>query len=331
MNEDEYVRPKSTFNFEKSAPKKMGGTTFAVAAFVGVLGHGLLVFLILAFAGAGAGNASNTDPFFRVVVPSFVGGFIAYVALISILFAFGKRKAAVATAWLPGPLVLVGGAPTLLLVNAVSTWILPAPNDFRLACKQAHVRFYKPPSAPVTSVLWRQEPERSRHITFRGYVISNNKTLKSSGTALDEWQPLLSDYVPVFTPLKQSYAQRNAGVPASGFFRQYRRDSGQVSSPSAFDIVVVYTIGPDYSLDAAGNSMPMAKHELVVTDLRTGERLAEMVYVIDQKRGLACGENIPGQANMDVFALQATNLIHSVVQPENYRFRWTAPTTQYQP
>lgn len=203
------------------------------------------------------------------------------------------------------------------------------PDDFRQACKDAHVRFYKPPSSPVQSVLWKQEPEQARSVTFHGYVIDGNRRLKSAGTVTDGWQPFLASYVPVYKPLEQSYADRAAGIPSTGFSRDYRFQNGAFVVPESFDVQVTYTIGPESSLNGAGRSMPLAKHSLEVTDLRTGERLAEMIYVIDRARGLACGENIPGQANMDVFVLQATNLIQNVVVPEPRS--WVAPKTQYKP
>lgn len=219
-----------------------------------------------------------------------------------------------------------------LAVAAVIAWIpeytFHKPLDFRQACKDAHVRFLKPPSSPVRSVLWKQEPEQARSVTFHGYVIDWNQRLKWAGTVLDDWQPFLDYYVPVFKPLEQSYADRKAGIPASGFSRNYRNELGAFIVPASFDVQVTYTIGPETSLNKAGRSMPMAKHTLDLIDLRTGERLAEMVYVIDRARSLACGENIPGQVNMDVFVLQATNLLQNVVQhPKS----WVAPETKYEP
>lgn len=210
--------------------------------------------------------------------------------------------------------ILAIAALAVVFVNACSR----VPEDFRQACKDAHVRFYKPPSSPVQSVLWKQEPEQARAVTFHGYVIDSNQRLKSAGTVLDGWQPFLSYHVPVYKPFQQS----------SGFSRTYRNEVGTFIVPASFDVQVTYTIGPESSLNGAGRSMPMAKHSLEVTDLRTGERLAEMIYVIDRARSLACGENIPGQVNMDVFVLQATNLIQNVVQhPKS----WVAPKTQYEP
>jgi hypothetical protein len=202
------------------------------------------------------------------------------------------------------------------------------PADFRQACKDAHVRFYRPPSSPVRSVLWKQEPEQARSVTFHGYVIDGDQRLKWAGTVLGDWQPFLEDYVPVFKPLERSYAERKAGIPASGFSRGYRNELGTFIVPASFDVQVTYTIGPESSLNGAGRSMPLARHTLEVTDLRTGKRLAEMIYVIDRARSLACGENIPGQVNMDVFVLQATNLVQNVVQhPKS----WGVPQTQYEP
>lgn len=215
-----------------------------------------------------------------------------------------------------------------VVVACIPEYTFRKPEDFRQACKDARVRFYKPPSAPVRSVLWKQEPESARSVTFHGYVIDSNQRLKWAGTVLDGWQPFLEDYVPVYKPLERSYADLKAGIPASGYSRGYRNETGTFVVPASFDVQVIYTIGPESSLHEAGRSMPLAKHSLEVTDLRTGERLAEMIYVIDRARSFACGENIPGQVNMDVFVLQATNLIQSVVQhPEG----WVAPKTQFVP
>lgn len=216
-----------------------------------------------------------------------------------------------------------------MVVASLPEYTFQKPEDFRQACKDAHVRFYKPPSSPVQSVLWKQEPKHARSVTFHGYVIDSNQRLKSAGTVTDGWQPFLSYHVPVYKPLQQTYKERDAGIPASGFSRDYRNEVGTFIKPVSFDVQVTYTIGPESSLSGAGRSMPLAKHSLEVTDLRTGERLAEMIYVIDRARGLACGENIPGQANMDVFVLQATNLIKNVVAPESRN--WVAPMTQYEP
>jgi hypothetical protein len=215
-----------------------------------------------------------------------------------------------------------------VVIACIPEYTFHKPEDFRQACKDTHVHFYKPPSSPVRSVLWKQEPEQARSVTFHGYVIDNNQRLKWAGTVLDGWQPFLEDYVPVYKPLERSYADRKAGIPASGFSRGYKNEHGAFIAPASFDVQVTYTIGPESSLNGAGRSMPLAKHSLDVTDLRTGERLAEMIYVIDRARSLACGENIPGQVNMDVFVLQATNLVQNVVQhPKS----WVAPKTQYAP
>ena len=221
-------------------------------------------------------------------------------------------------------LVAFGAA---VVIACIPEYTFQKPEDFRRACKDARVRFYKPPSSPVRSVLWKQEPELARNVTFHGYVIDGNQRLKWAGTVNDGWQPFLSYHVPVYKPLQQTYKEREAGILASGFSRDYRNEVGTFIAPASFDVQVTYTIGPESSLSGwAGRSMPMAKHSLEVIDLRTGERLAEMTYVIDRARGLACGENIPGQVNMDVFVLQASNLIQNVVQhPEG----WVAPKTQY--
>ncbi|HPH12523.1 MAG TPA: hypothetical protein PLC34_01895 [Burkholderiaceae bacterium] len=225
-------------------------------------------------------------------------------------------------------LLAIAALAVAVVVACIPEYTFYKPENFRQACKDAHTRFYRPPSSPVRSVLWKQEPEQARSVTFHGYVIDGNQRLKWAGTVTDGWQPFLSYHVPVYKPFQQSYKEREAGIPASGFSRDYRNEVGTFIVPASFDVQVTYTIGPESSLNGAGRSMPMAKHSLEVTDLRTGERLAEMIYVIDRARSLACGENIPGQVNMDVFVLQATNLIQNVVQhPKS----WVAPKIQYEP
>jgi hypothetical protein len=110
--------------------------------------------------------------------------------------------------------------------------------------------------------------------------------------------------------------------------RRYRNERETFIVSASFDIKVRYTIEPESSLKGAGRSMPIAKHSLEVTDLRTGERLAEMVYVIDRARILAFREITRGQANINVFVLQAMNLVQSAVQhPKS----WVAPKIRYEP
>lgn len=211
----------------------------------------------------------------------------------------------------------------------VPEYTFTTPADFRQACKETHVRFHRQPSEPVTSLLWQQLPELARDVTFRGYAISGNRELRSAGTMSVSWQPFLKDYVPVYSPRQRSADERKAGLAASGYIKTYKGTVVQDTGPASFDAMVTYTISPESSLKSAGRWMPMATHSLQVTDLRSNELLSEMVFVIDRKRGLACGVNMPGAVNMDVFVLQATNLVQNVVPPEPYAKRWVMPKTQY--
>lgn len=212
----------------------------------------------------------------------------------------------------------------------VPDYTFTTPLDFRRACEDTHVRFHKRPSGPVTSVLWQQLPERARSVTFHGYAISGNKKLTHAGTMTVSWQPFLADYVPVYSVRERTSDERKAGRAASGYVKKYRGTFVNDAGPSAFDVRVTYTISPESSLNSAGRWMPMATHSLQVTDMRSNELLADMVYVIDRKRGLACGANLPGAVDMDVFVLQATNLIQNVVPPEAYAKDWVVPKTRYE-
>lgn len=221
------------------------------------------------------------------------------------------------------------------VVACVPKYTFYTPEDFQLTCQQAHVRFFKPPSAPVTSVLWQRAPEDTirKKIQYHGYVIKNNKHLVASGTALDGWQPFLQDYVPVYEPLSQWESDRlrkergQSVMKTPLFLKKYKKEMENGVESIRFDVKVTYTVGPDSVFKYAVARMPMARHSVEVTDLRTDELLAEMTYFIDKERGLACGENIPGQANMDVFALQATNLMQNVLPSAK---NWVRPTTRYE-
>ena len=87
--------------------------------------------------------------------------------------------------------ILAIAALAVVFVNACSRENpFHVPEDFRQACKDAQVRFYKPPSSPVQSVLWKQEPEQARAVTFHGYVIDSNQSDIRVGPLLSRHTPL---------------------------------------------------------------------------------------------------------------------------------------------
>jgi hypothetical protein len=69
------------------------------------------------------------------------------------------------------------------------------------------------------------------------------------------------------------------------------------------DVLVLDTVSNAGALSEALWKQGMVIHHLVVTDRRTGDQLATMLYVLDLKNARACGANLEDAIDVDAFVL----------------------------
>ena len=84
--------------------QRLGAAAFLIAGFVF---SGFIIFMILVFAGAAAGNSGQTSLFMGKVLPISIGVSALWLITSLVLFWRGRDGWAVSLAWGPGVLVFL--------------------------------------------------------------------------------------------------------------------------------------------------------------------------------------------------------------------------------
>lgn len=224
------------------------------------------------------------------------------VILFSIHRARQGKEAQAATALL-APMFLVSAAQMIFHAGVRGAAMLAAdPPGFAAACQSAGPRYDSLPVTPVRSIAYDWNTDQAPTFNEFGLLFG---TRISSLSYSNHPYPRVIEY----TERKRSSME---GRPASGPDGPYIRFPRKgpfyaVSAPSA-DVLVRYTLHPGEALRAAPSDQGMVRYELTVTDQRNGRLLASMRYVIDAKRGRACGLTGDKRLSERSFVLKAIGL-----------------------
>jgi hypothetical protein len=181
------------------------------------------------------------------------------------------------------------------------------PKEYLEACKLAGVRFIRSPRASVRSVALDYLPPNASEAKRR-YELSANGRVELVGSLF--WQPRVEQQVGRFE-IRTAYGPDK---PAWQFYRYERKDTPDFAASMSADVLVVDTVSHSEELQNALWQQGMVEHYLKATDLRTGDELAEMYYVVDLKNKRACGNNANAAIDVDLFILQA--IAAPIVVPE---------------
>jgi hypothetical protein len=180
------------------------------------------------------------------------------------------------------------------------------------ACKTVEVRFIRKPRTPVRSVALDYLPHTPSE-PKRRYEFNASGRVERVGTVF--WQPRLEQQVERFE-LRTQYGKDK---PEWQFYRYEGQVPPYFVGARSAEVLVVDTISHSEELLKPLWQQGMVEHRLKVTDLRNGDELAEMSYVVDLKSQRACGTNTNAAIDVDLFILQA--VAAPIVIPEHERQR----------
>ena len=186
------------------------------------------------------------------------------------------------------------------------------PNEYVEACKASGVRLLKPPRAPVKSVALDYLPLAAAEVRRR-YEFGSSGRIERVGTLV--WQPRVEQQADLFE-VRTKYGPDR---PEWQFYRYRRQDTPDFAAAISAEVLVVDTVSHSEELTNALWKQGMVQHHLKVTDLRNGDELAEMSYVVDLSNRRGCGINAREAIDVDVFILQATRI--PIMIPEYERQR----------
>jgi hypothetical protein len=204
-------------------------------------------------------------------------------------------------AWTVKKSLLLGGAACFLVGWQLGLQALfdPlfAPAAYTEACKSAGVRIFKRPRAPVTSVVLDSVPPPTGEAKNR-YEFSVGGALRS----VQSWAPR-SDTHLAFVDQRRELPH---GAAATSRFTRFQGGTVTVVDGSSAQVRVADEVGNAREFRKPLRQQKMVTHKLTATDLRNGDVLAEMVYVVDVERGRGCGLNARNAIDVNAFVLEAT-------------------------
>jgi hypothetical protein len=186
------------------------------------------------------------------------------------------------------------------------------PKDYIEACKSAGIRILQSPKTPVTSVVLDYAPSPIREMKRR-YEFSFGGQLDSVGSAY--WQPQVEEQIEVF----EERTIYGPDKPDWQFFKFHGAKTRTLVKEMSAQVRVVDTIENSEEFQKPLWKQGMVKHHLKVTDLRNGDELAEMIYIVDLKNRRGCGVNAKNAIDVDAFILQT--IAAPIIIPEWERQR----------
>lgn len=172
------------------------------------------------------------------------------------------------------------------------------PKDYIEACKSAGIRISKSPKTPVTSVVLDYVPSPVREMKRR-YEFNFGGQLDGVSSGLT--QPQVEEQIDVF----EVRTEYGPDKPEWQFLKFQGTKKRTFVKEMSAQVRVVDTIENSEEFHKPLWQQSMVKHHLKVTDLRNGDELAEMIYVVDLKNRRGCGVNAKNAIDVDTFILKA--------------------------
>lgn len=233
-------------------------------------------FMGMAFAMTGGKEAA-----------SIVGGLLILTYAVTIAYVIRKKQKGEGEQvayLLMLPMFIVTGATMLFQFGKSSiTQLTPDSDTFISGCQSTGSKFIKLPTSPVESITYNW----NTNIKPPFIQLQVNGTRISSIRYLN----LPVDVMPGidFVEVKTSAAWAKRG----GTFLKYTSPGKYTDvNQAAADVLVYYQISPEEELNKAVTEQGLVRYELTITDKRTEEKLASKHYLVDAKKGRACGTEI---------------------------------------
>jgi hypothetical protein len=174
--------------------------------------------------------------------------------------------------------------------------------DFATLCRDAKVQFFKKPELPVHSVAHDWPPQIRRDL-------KNRYELDESGKILGiGWNPKIRNHVDFIEERYTPNGRFGMGNLKPLYVRQPRQGEFYGVDNLMADVLVMHDVSIPEELDKPVSQQAQLKYTLAVSDRRTGEKLALMVYWVDMLNHRACGANLRNTIDEDVFILQAIGI-----------------------
>lgn len=196
-------------------------------------------------------------------------------------------------------------------------------------CKSAGVHFFNKPAEKVRSIAYDWSPAMHRVTKPRYELDAQGKILMIGASS---WSPSASDAVD-FTETRFDPTLFGMGTAKPKYVRvPHKAKFFGVDTLSADALVTIEVSDPE-ELNQPVMKQHLLRYTLTVTDRRTDEKLATMVYWVDMVNGVACGANVKNTIDQQVFILQATN-IPIVIPPYELKRRkgaWIKDAHEWEP
>lgn len=200
----------------------------------------------------------------------------------------------------PTPLLIAGAVLSGVFQYFVTPILESEP--YTSACLNAEESYFTTPEKPIRSIAYDWEGDYDPGANT--YKVG----LFGRLTGINRNERLQIDNSVTFTERRRG---NNYGAQITGakYVRQrFRDDSGSEVETLTADILVTYHLSPEQELSKAATNRGPVTHEILVTDRRSGQRIASLRYVIDQKNWRICGPIKNRILSEDEFLLKALKL-----------------------
>jgi hypothetical protein len=181
----------------------------------------------------------------------------------------------------------------------------PGTATLEAMCKEAGGSFLRTPSLPVSSVAVDWNPANLPNGPFYGEyrITDDGRVLGASGASWSEYRDF--DFV------ERRHSIGHEGL-APGEKRPYVRfvPRGGLASFHAIeeltaDVLVFHEVSDPEEMKRAPRMQRMVRYKVTVSDRRTGDSLATMVYWVDMLNQRACRANRPNLISVNAFVRDA--------------------------
>jgi len=180
------------------------------------------------------------------------------------------------------PMFMVSGEMMIFQLGKYAiAQLTPDSKEFIAECNTTDIQFIKSPASPVHSITYSWNTKiKPPFVQFQ----TNGSRISSI-----HYLNLPVDVMPGidFVEVKTSYEGHTKQEPS---FLKYTSPGKYTGTDVATaDVLVYYQLSPEEELKKAEIEQGLIRYELTISDKKTGEKLASKRYIIDAKKGRACG------------------------------------------
>ena len=200
-------------------------------------------------------------------------------------------------------LLVIGGPQIFRLAKYGVSLLEPDSETFISECKTTGAEFLRSPASPVKSIAYDWDGPIAPSIA-QFEVKYGTRIMSSRSDAFPE--PEAVEFVE--RKRSSSLEGRPLQGPNGPYIRLPKTGNYYGISSLTADVLVHYRIEPEDELKKARKNRGPVRYAVIVTDRRTGEKLASLRYVVDEKLWRGCG--LTGENTMSVrfFVLKALGL-----------------------